>query len=163
LKCPINKTKNLARRSTQLAENKDFGKKQGGRGVPPVAPAFGGSLGYRHIDNSVAIKFDLFNDAGEGSDSTGIYIDGALPTVPSVDLTGSGINLHSGDTMNAQLTYDGTTLTLTLTDLVTLATWSHPFPINIPATVGGNTAYVGFTAGTGSSTATQQILNWTFE
>ena len=65
--------------------------------------------------------------------------------------------------MDANLTYDGATLTLTITNLVTLATWSHPFVINIPATVGGNTAYVGFTAGTGGESATQQILRWTFE
>ena len=65
--------------------------------------------------------------------------------------------------MDANLTYDGTTLKLTLTDLATMATWSHPFTINIPATVGGNTAYVGFTGGTGTRTATQHILSWTFE
>jgi hypothetical protein len=34
--------------------------------------------------------------------------------------------------------------------------------INIPARVGANTAYVGFTAGTGGLTATQSILNWTY-
>jgi hypothetical protein len=34
--------------------------------------------------------------------------------------------------------------------------------INIPATVGANTAYAGFTAGTGGYTATQEILNWTY-
>jgi len=28
--------------------------------------------------------------------------------------------------------------------------------------VGGNTAYVGFTAGTGGLSATQQVLNWTY-
>ncbi len=65
--------------------------------------------------------------------------------------------------MDANLTYNGATLTLSITDLVTRATWSHPFKINIPATVGGNTAYVGFTAGTGGESATQQILSWTFE
>ena len=65
--------------------------------------------------------------------------------------------------MDANLTYDGPTLTLTITDLVTQATWSHPFTINIPVTVGGNTAYVGFTGATGGSTSTQQILSWTFE
>jgi len=34
--------------------------------------------------------------------------------------------------------------------------------VNIPSTVGANTAYVGFTAGTGGETATQDILTWTF-
>jgi hypothetical protein len=58
--------------------------------------------------------------------------------------------------------YDGTTLTLTITDLVTTATYTTSTVINIPATVGGNTAYVGFTGGTGGYTATQKILTWTY-
>ena len=50
--------------------------------------------------------------------------------------------------MGAYITYDGTTLNLTLADLTTLASWSRAFLINIPATVGGDTAYVGFTGAT---------------
>ena len=121
------------------------------------------TLGYQGIGDSVAVKFDLHSNAGEGIDSTGLFTDGALPTVPSIDLTGTGINLHSGDMMHAHLSYDGNALTLTITDLVTNATWIRPFAIDIPTIVGGNAAYVGFTAGTGNSTAVQQILNWTFE
>ena len=83
--------------------------------------------------------------------------------MPPIDLTGSGINLHSDDQIDAYITYNGTTLMLTLTDLVTLATCSHPFMIDIPATIGGNTAYVGFTGGTGGNTAIQQILSWSYE
>jgi hypothetical protein len=64
--------------------------------------------------------------------------------------------------MLAQITYDGTTLTLTLTDTVTNATFTASDAINIPATVGMNTAYVGFTAGTGGTVSTQNILNWTY-
>ncbi len=122
----------------------------------------GGGLGYQGIGSSVAVKFDLVNNSGEGANSTGFYTNGAAPTVPAVDLTPSGINLHSGDTMHAHITYNGTTLTLTLTDNVTKATFSTSTTINIPATVGANTAYVGFTAGTYASTATQSILNWTY-
>src|SRR5262249_49375020 len=36
------------------------------------------------------------------------------------------------------------------------------FKVNIPSVVGGNTAFVGFTGGTGGSTATQEILTWTY-
>ncbi len=64
--------------------------------------------------------------------------------------------------MHAHITYDGTTLTLVLTDTVTGASFTASQVINIPATVGGNSAYVGFTAGTGGLTAVQQILNWTY-
>ena len=61
---------------------------------------------------------------------------------------GGGVNLHSGDIMKAHMTYDGTTLTLTITDTVNTAqTFTTSWPINIPSTVGGNTAFVGFTGG----------------
>ena len=132
---------------------------------PGALGADGGSLGYAGIGQSVAVKFDLFQNHGDPSNnSTGIFIDGALPIGPtSIDLTGSGINLHSGDKMDAHLTYDGTTLNLTLTDTVTWKTWSHPFAINIPATVGGDTAYVGFTGATGAETSIQQILTWSYQ
>ncbi len=129
---------------------------------PTALGTHGGGLGYAGIPNSVAIKFDLFNNAGEGPNSTGLYINGAYPTVPAINLTGTGINLHSGDYFNATMTYDGTTLTMTLTDAITLATWSQSFTINIPAIVGGNTAYVGFTGGTGALTSSQKVTSWTY-
>jgi hypothetical protein len=130
---------------------------------PNVIGNAGGALGYSGIPQSVAVKFDLFSNAGEGSDSTGVYTDGAEPTTPSIDLTGSGIDLHSGEIMHAHMSYDGNVLTLTLTDSVTKASFTQPFVIDIPTIVGGNSAYVGFTAGTGTLSATQQILHWTFE
>jgi Chitobiase/beta-hexosaminidase C-terminal domain/Legume lectin domain len=129
---------------------------------PTARGASGGSLGYAGIGSSVAIKFDLYSNAGEGSDSTGFYTDGAAPTVPALNLTPSGVNLHSGDVMHAHITYNATTLTLTLTDTVTGASFSASQAINIPATVGASTAYVGFTAGTGMVTSVQQILSWTY-
>jgi hypothetical protein len=129
---------------------------------PAAVGGAGGSLGYQGLGSSVAVKFDLYNNAGEGVDSTGIFTNGAAPTVPAVNLASSGINLHSGDLMQAQVTYDGTTLRLTLTDTVTHATFQTSQALNIPSIVGGNKAYVGFTAGTGGLTATQQILSWSF-
>jgi hypothetical protein len=122
----------------------------------------GGALAYQSITKSVAVKFDTFNNAGEGVNSTGFYTNGAAPTVPSLDLTPSGVNLHSGDVMHAHLTYDGATLTLRLTDTVTGAMFIGSQAIDIPGTVGGNTAFVGFTAGTGGTVSTQSILNWTY-
>jgi Legume lectin domain/Chitobiase/beta-hexosaminidase C-terminal domain len=123
----------------------------------------GGALGYQGVKPSVAVKFDTFNNSGEGVNSTGFYTNGAAPTVPAIDLTPSGVNLHSGHVMHAHLTYDGTTLALTLTDTVTNATFTASRAINIPGTVGANTALVGFTAGTGGTVSTQEILNWTYQ
>ena len=115
-----------------------------------------------HLPQSVAVKFDLYNNSGEGNDSTGMYTDGATPTVPAVDMTSSGVNLHSGDVMNVTMTYNGTTLAWTVTDATTGATFSTSATVNIPSLVGGSTAYVGFTGGTGGATAIQEILSWTY-
>jgi hypothetical protein len=123
----------------------------------------GGGLGYSTIGNSVAVKFDLNNNAGEGSDSTGLFINGTAPTSPgSIDLTNTGINLHSGDFFNVAMGYDGTTLTVTITDKATKAKATQSYVVDIVKIVGGSQAYVGFTAGTGVQTATQNILDWTY-
>ncbi|MGA8596744.1 MAG: chitobiase/beta-hexosaminidase C-terminal domain-containing protein [Bryobacteraceae bacterium] len=139
-----------------------IGSTGGGLGYGPD-PLYHISYGERSISNSVAVKFDLYNDAGEGPDSTGIYENGAEPTIPAVDLLSHGIDLHNGDIYNVRLVYDGTVLTLTITDTANpAATFSTPFTINIPAAVGGSTAYVGFTGGSGGLTAIQEILSWSF-
>lgn len=122
----------------------------------------GGGLGYQGIGSSVALKFDLFNSAGEGIDSTGFYTNGDAPTMPAVDMMDSGVNLSGSDILHAHITYDGTTLALTLIDTVTGASFATSTAINISAVVGGNTAYVGFTAGTSRAAATQTILDWTY-
>jgi Chitobiase/beta-hexosaminidase C-terminal domain/Legume lectin domain/Abnormal spindle-like microcephaly-assoc'd, ASPM-SPD-2-Hydin len=145
---------------------------QGGSGSA-LGPS-GGGLGYgpdnvadpsaspnKPIENSVAIKFDLYSNAGEGVDSTGLYTDGASPTFPAVNMTSSGVNLHTTDLFNVQMSYNGTNLTMVITDANTNATFTQTWAINIPATVGANVAYVGFTAGTGGDTAIQEIIGWT--
>ncbi len=129
---------------------------------PTALGIYGPGLGYQYITKSVAVKFDLFNNSGEGTDSTGIYTNGAIPTLPAIDLSSTGINLHSGDTMAVHLVYNGTVLTMTITDTVTLAVYTTSFTVNIPAQVGGNTAYVGFTGGTGGATSSQKVLTWSY-
>ena len=126
----------------------------------PTALGFdGGSLGYAGIGKSVAVKFDIFQNTGDPSDdSTGIFVDGA---------NADWADLHRPDRQRhqpAQRRADGRLHHLRrgcphsqLRKLVA------PFVINIPAIVGGNTAYVGFTAGTGAQTTTQQILGWIFQ
>jgi len=138
--------------------------------APTALGPLGGGLGYgpdrpssaRGIPNSMAIKFDIYNNAGEGTDSTGLYLNGASPTTPAIDLSNSGISLSSGDVISAHLTYDGATLNLTLNDVVAAKTYTTSFPIDLPETIGASAAYVGFTGGTGGLTSSQKILGWTF-
>jgi hypothetical protein len=130
---------------------------------PTAVGGAGGGLGYQGIAPSVAVKFDLFNNNGEGADATGLYLNGAAPTnVGSVDLTGSGIDLHSGHVFKVELDYDGATLTETITDASTAASFTHSYTVNIAGVLGGGTGFAGFTAGTGALTATQNVLSWTY-
>jgi Legume lectin domain/Chitobiase/beta-hexosaminidase C-terminal domain/Fn3 associated len=129
----------------------------------------GGALGYSVVSSmtapfskSVAIKFDVYNNNGEGTDSTGVYLNGAPPIVPAVDMTSSGLNLKSGHVFNVTMMYDGTWLAMTITDATTSQSFTDQWQVNIPAAVGGSTAYVGFTAGTGGTASTQEILTWSY-
>ncbi len=137
----------------------------------------GGPLGYGGINHSLCVKFDVFDNAGEGPNSTGIFFDGRQPTVPAapdlpdevVDLRGTTIDLHSQHRFQVDLAYDGTTLTETITDLdagtapFTKIYNGHGFPLNLVSHVGGNTAYLGFTAGTGGGVTTADVQTWTFQ
>jgi Legume lectin domain/Bacterial Ig-like domain (group 2) len=69
-------------------------------------------------------------------------------------------NTTTGDTYSATITYDGSNLTLKMFDVTAggscpgascfTQTWSA---VDIPAIVNGNTAYVGFTEGTGTASS----------
>jgi Bacterial lectin/Fibronectin type III domain len=148
------------------------------QGNSPTALGFsGGGLGYasdtpggpQGIPNSICIKFDLYDNAGEGIDSTGLFVGGDSPTVPSgagdvlVDLTNTGIDLHSQDAFQVTLAYNGTTLTETITDTVTRATFSTNYTVNIDVLLGGNVGYAGFTGGTGGLTTTADVQTWTYQ
>ncbi len=134
--------------------------------------ARGGSLGYSSnsvndpsatgITPSAAVEFNLFNGNGETqgtnfvtNDTTGNY-NSTLP----VDFW------DTGDTVQVVLSYNGSVLTETLTDLTNSATYTATYDENLTQltqTLGADTAYVGFSAATGGSTSTQTVSNFTFQ
>ena len=128
-------------------------------GGPNIIGNSSNGLGYQGILSSAAVIFDLYDGSG---DLTGLYTDGASPAGSSTDMSSSGVSLKSGNPLNVALNYNGSTLSMTMTDSKTKATFSKSWTIDIPSTVGGNTAYVGFTGGTGGMFAQQQITAWTF-
>ena len=132
--------------------------------VSPAAFGGGGSgLGYAGLPSSMALKFDIHNDAGEGSNSVGLYFDGAVPTIPSLSLAPSGINLHSGHIMLAYVTYDSVFLTLDLVDVVTGNHLTHNFHLPPTSPFTSPSAYVGFTASTSALTSNAQVIAWILE
>jgi hypothetical protein len=134
-------------------------------GGPNAVANNSGGLGYSGSTNggggalsglltSVAVKFDLT------SNTTGLLKDGASASTSNVTI--AGVNLNSGNPLSVTFAYDGTTLKMTITDTKTKGSFSQNWAIDIPTTVGGNTAYVGFTGGTGGQNALQNLLAWTF-
>ena len=121
------------------------------------------SLGYGGIPTSVAVKFDLYNNAGRG---TGLHRP--LPqrrnsTVPAINLSTTGINLHSGDIFNALITYNGSDLDggdYRYGDKrLRRAKLYREYPCRLSAV---RRPMSGLPAGTGGSSAVQNILNWSY-
>ncbi len=147
-----------------------------GNAPTALGPA-GGGLGYGPdqpgccgITNSVAIKFDIYNNAGEGNNSTGLFTDGASPTIIRsgsgdvlVNLNGTGIDLHSQAIFRVDMAYSGTTLTVRITNTGTQQFAEHSYAVNIPTKVGGTLAHVGFSGGTGGLNAFQEVRTWRFD
>src|SRR5262249_7933259 len=68
--------------------------------------ALGGAgfgLGYFGIPNSAAVKFDTFDNVGEGINSTGFFSGGAAPFLPAFDV--SPVLLYDTDVKRISFTY----------------------------------------------------------
>ncbi|MDB5352121.1 MAG: hypothetical protein JWN86_3368 [Planctomycetota bacterium] len=145
----------------------------------PPGPAAQGEagfgLGYAGIGNSVGVTFGAAIPS-TGVSSTGLFFNGVYPTdkpvAPDVfqRLAGTGIDFTSGSedpngphTFQATLSYSGTTLTETITDQTTGASFNRAYPnVDLPTSVGGGTAFVGFGGGTDGRHANHVITSWTY-
>ena len=72
------------------------------------------------------------------------------------------INIASGDPINVTILYANGILQLTLQDTITTGSFSTNLTIDLPTALGADTAYVGFTGGSGATTSTQQISNFAY-
>ncbi|MGZ4961893.1 MAG: hypothetical protein ACXWC8_04990, partial [Limisphaerales bacterium] len=116
----------------------------------------GGGLGYGGITPSFAIEFNIYanNTVGIALRTNGVTGKPYTQTTP--------VNIASGDPINVTVFYANGTLQLTLQDTITTGSFSTNLTIDLPAALGAETAYVGFTGGDGSVTSTQQISNFAF-
>lgn len=140
----------------------------GGLGYGPPLPSESPSYG---IGNSLAIKFDLHNNAGEGVNSTGLYVNGASPTVPAIDMSyHDGLNLHDAAVFHVHITHNiaAKTLDVTITNPIypaifpLIAVFDKTFTVDASNLPTSNDVFVGFTAGTGAVPGSVFIDNWTF-
>ena len=123
---------------------------------PWALGAPGGSLGFKGLSPSVAVEFNIYSPNG-----LGMALRTNSQTGPPYTST-APVNLASGRPIDVSMSYDGTTLSTTLTDTVTHARFSTSAVLNIVGVLGTNTAYVGLTGADGGISSTQIISNLQF-
>ncbi len=116
----------------------------------------GGGLGYAGISPSAAIAMNIYQPNTRG---ISYRINGGLPS--SYSPIGS-VNLASGNPIHVSLVYTGGVLKATFVESNTPNTFTTNFVVNLPATLGAETAFVGFTGGDGGLPSTQVASNFTF-
>ena len=156
----------------------------------PTGLGSGGvGMGYSGVPNSVAIEFDTYNNAGFGlgdndgnsSNHVSIDTDGNLTNTALANVYGNGSCgfangnppqnpqtadgcMSNGHLWTANMSYNGTDLTVALRDpsMASEFVAINSYAIDIASYLGTNSAYVGFTAGTGAGWENHDIVNWTF-
>lgn len=120
-----------------------------------ITTRYGYSDLFGTFSDSVAVSLE-YESLFDGSSSTaryqnGIVSGGSNNTAP--------MSLFSANPIDVDLSYNGTLLNVRQTDTVTQQTFELSYFVNIPAIVGGNFAYVGFTASTNANAATDQYFS----
>lgn len=78
-------------------------------------------------------------------------------------VTPGAVNLAGGNPIAVSLNYNGSTLGLTFTDATAGTTFTTNLAVgDLTIPVGGQSAYVGFTAATGGTVSTQKISNFSY-
>ncbi len=126
----------------------------------------GGDLGYKGTPNSVAIEVDTWNNGADDqnlTDHLGINLNGS---VASVVRARPQTSLNSGDVHYLWIDYLGASGVLEVRHAIesarpAQAILSHS--VDLIATLGGRSAYVGFASGSGAGSGDHDIRSWTLQ
>jgi len=138
----------------------------------------GGGMGYLGIPSSLGVEFDTFpNGAGAGDpngnhvavdtggllNGSGVIVNGQSNCTNIATVAGMPNCMANGQLWSAWIDYDGTNLFVALAqNSIVRPADIIAAPFNLPSILGQNSAFVGFTAGTGSGFENQDIINWQF-
>jgi hypothetical protein len=133
---------------------------------------------------SVAVKVQFYqlvehnNAYPQLSQHLGLLIDAQSPTTSNVLIESTPFGLvparpngpcclildvTNGSVYSMHIDYHHKSLSITITDKANPSlAFSRSWEVDIPRQVASKVAYVGFTAGTGDQTSTQEILNWMY-
>jgi uncharacterized protein (TIGR03382 family) len=123
--------------------------------VSGINTRFGYTDFFGSFGPSVAVSMERAS-LGATSSSTAVYRN-ASAGFDSQSTTPVG--LFSGNPIRATIIYDGTLLSTRFQDTVTLGVFESSTSIDIPATLGSSTAFVGFTAASMNASGTEQFIS----
>jgi hypothetical protein len=115
-----------------------------------------GSIGQTYPNNGLPSSTGMYLNAG-----TTCYPGKGLAQIPYVDLNPFGLNFYNQNVCTATIVYDGSFLTMVISDTSTNAQARFVWPLNLPATTNANGNWVGFSAGTARQ-GYFLINNWTY-
>ncbi len=118
----------------------------------------GGGLGYSGIAPSAALAMNIYSPNVPG---ISWRTNGTLPPAGSYNPT-TPVNIASGNPIFVTLLYTGGVLRATFVESNTANVFTTNLLVNIPAIVGAETAYVGFTGADGGIASTQVVSNFVF-
>jgi hypothetical protein len=126
---------------------------------PSALGGSGGALGVSGITPSAEFTFNIYDGSANGP-GTSFGINGANGNPFT---TNEFVNLASGDPIAVTIVYQNGAAQLTLTDTTTTLSYSTNMAVgNLPAIVGGQTAYVGFVGADGGVVSTQTITGFEY-
>jgi hypothetical protein len=141
---------------------------------PSALGGGGGGLDYNGIAPSVAVEFDTFYNPpfDPNNNHVAILTGGQLNDLDAQSPYGvtncdkpTGVFgcMANGDAWSVWIDYDGTNLSVAIADKSTTRPRNLiTYPIDIPGLLGQDSAYVGFTAGTGNGWESHEIASWRF-
>jgi hypothetical protein len=129
----------------------------------------GEGIGYQGITPSVGVKFDTFQNTDLNDPSSnyiGVATNGDInnadyPNGQTIVPT----QFDNGSIWSGWVDYNGTSLSIYAVNADTTVKPATPlltYDVDIPTTLGGSTAFVGFTSAGGEASENTYLLNWTY-
>jgi hypothetical protein len=124
--------------------------------------AAGGGLGYTGITPSAALMFNIYNGAPGGASGINFSTNGTGVSAGNPFFSTAPVDLDAGNAVDTTVTYANGIATVTLSDSTAGTTFTASQAVNIPAIVGGHTAWVGMTGSEGGVLSHQTVSNFTY-
>jgi Legume lectin domain len=119
----------------------------------------GGSIGYGGMTHSVAVEFDTYRNRGDLDGNHVAVVSRGRSDLPQPEAARAPVALFGGR-LHVRIGYRPGTLTVSLRRAG--EAWSHVLTrsVNLAGVLGTGGVRAGFTAATGRSVSTQDILSW---